>query len=180
MCPSASITSTASTIASMTNSSTAVKTLSRERYSRPVARCPTCHRRLRSGQSCPVHGGNAATAQPLAAASFEWPEPVGALLGSGGFASVWSLGERVITIAHASHDLARARMAREAEALRTIGTPAVPRCHDSGVLADGRAWVVMDLVRGANLADLSADGAMRSAEVVALGLAICDALEHVH
>ncbi|HEY5927176.1 MAG TPA: protein kinase [Kofleriaceae bacterium] len=189
--PSASTTSTASTIASMTNSSTALTTLSRERYSRIVARCPTCHRRLRSGQPCPTHrvGGDVVQAQQIVAPSFEWspvgdsqgpPEPVGALIGSGGFASVWALTDRVIKIAHASHELARARMAREAEALRAIGAPAVPRLHDSGVTADGRAWVVMDRVAGANLADLASEGPMRSAEVVALGLATLDALERVH
>ncbi|HEX5058124.1 MAG TPA: serine/threonine-protein kinase, partial [Kofleriaceae bacterium] len=146
-----------------------------------MARCTTCHRRLRSGQPCPLHGGASAEVQHSAAAAFEWKEPVGALIGSGGFASVWALdGNRVIKIAHASHDLARARMAREAEALRAIGAPAVPHCHDSGVLADGRAWVVMDRVAGANLADLACDAPLRSAEVVALGLACLDALERVH
>jgi hypothetical protein len=118
--------------------------------------------------------------QSITAAPFEWPSPVGALVGSGGFASVWSLADRVIKVAHASHELARARMVREAEAMTAIGAPAVPRCHDTGVLADGRAWIVMDRVSGANLADLTADGAMRTSEVVALGLAICDALESVH
>jgi tetratricopeptide (TPR) repeat protein len=71
-------------------------------------------------------------------------------------------------------------MAREAEALRAIGTPAVPRLHDSGVLADGRAWIVMDRITGTSVAELAADGAMRSSEAVALGLAALDALERVH
>src|ERR1044071_3799118 len=107
-----------------------------------MARCATCHRRLRTGQSCPLHGGDVATAAPMEAARFHWPEPLGPLLGAGGFASVWALTKGVIKIAHAGHELARARMAREAEALRAIGAPAVPHCHDSGVLADGRAWIV--------------------------------------
>lgn len=155
-------------------------TLSRGRYSRGVARCITCHRRLRAGQACPAHGGDVAPVPQIVAAPFAWRDPVGECLGSGGFASVWALDNRVIKIAHAGHDLARARMAREAEALRAIGAPGVPRRHDSGVLADGRAWVVMDRIRGASVADLTADGAMRTAEVVALGLATIDALERVH
>ncbi|HEY5947471.1 MAG TPA: serine/threonine-protein kinase, partial [Kofleriaceae bacterium] len=116
----------------------------------------------------------------VAVAPFAWREPVGELLGAGGFASVWALADRVIKIAHASHELARARMAREAEALQAIGAPAVPHCHDSGVLADGRAWIVMDRVRGTSLADLVAEGPLRTSEVVALGLATLDALESVH
>lgn len=149
-----------------------------------VARCSTCHRRLRSGHSCPAHGGAVAEVAPIAAAPFVWPEqsePIGTLLGAGGFASVWALGEdRVIKIAHASHDLARARMMREAEALRAIGAPWVPRCHDSGVLADGRAWIVMDRVTGMTLSDVSADGPMKTAEAVELGLSMLDGIERVN
>lgn len=145
-----------------------------------MARCATCHRRLKTGQGCPVHGGALAEASGIVATPFDWPEPVGDCLGTGGFASVWALTDRVVKVAHASHDLARARMAREAEALRAIGAPAVPRCHDSGVLPDGRAWIVMDRIDGDNLADLAADGPLRTTEGVALGLAILDALERVH
>jgi tetratricopeptide (TPR) repeat protein/tRNA A-37 threonylcarbamoyl transferase component Bud32 len=102
------------------------------------------------------------------------------LLGAGGFASVWSLREdRVIKIAHASHELARARLVREAEALRAIGAPWVPACHDSGVLPDGRAWIVMERVDGVTLSDITAEGQMRSADAVELGLAILEPLEHV-
>jgi eukaryotic-like serine/threonine-protein kinase len=127
-----------------------------------------------------VHGGAIAKVSRVHAAPPPWPEPVGACLGSGGFASVWSLTDRVVKLAHASHELARARMAREAEALCAIGAPAVPHCFDSGVLADGRAWIVMERIDGTNVAELTADGAMRAAEGVAVGLAILDALERVH
>ena len=71
-------------------------------------------------------------------------------------------------------------MAREAEALERIAPPAVPRMHETGVLADGRAYIVMDRVVGANLADLTAEGPMRTTEAAALGLAALDALERVH
>ena len=146
-----------------------------------MARCPTCHRRLKTGQSCLTHGGPVAEAATLEASPFAWPTAVGGCLGAGGFASVWALGgDRVVKIAHASHELARARIAREAEALRSIGAPAVPRCHDSGVLADGRAWIVMDRIAGAMLADVIADGLARPAEAVELGIAILEPLERVH
>jgi hypothetical protein len=103
------------------------------------------------------------------------------LLGAGGFASVWELGsDRVIKIAHASHDLSKARIAREAEAMRAVGAPGVPQIHDSGVLADGRAWIVMQRVVGATLSDVTADGGLRTRENVAIGLSILDALERVH
>jgi len=131
-----------------------------------------------------VHGGAVADVAPVAAEPFAWDAPVGELLGAGGFAAVWSLGDaRVIKVAHASHELARARMAREAEAMRAVAAVragVVPACHGSGVLADGRAYIVMDRIDGTTLADITADGSLRSPEAVALGVAILDVLEVVH
>jgi eukaryotic-like serine/threonine-protein kinase len=67
---------------------------------------------------------------------------------------VWAIPGGVLKVAHADHDLARARMAREAEALAAIGAPAVPRLDGNGVLDDGRAWIAMEQITGDNLADL--------------------------
>jgi len=98
----------------------------------------------------------------------------------GGFASVWELGnDRVIKVAHAAHELSRTRLAREAEALAAIGPPAVPRLHDQGKLHDGRAWLVMDRVRGTTIADLTTSP-VRIADALAAGVATLDALERVH
>jgi tetratricopeptide (TPR) repeat protein len=136
-----------------------------------------------------VHGGAPAVVDPVGEPDdVRAPErdplsggPVGPLLGSGGFASVWELeGGRVLKLAHASHDLARARLAREAEALGAIGAPAVPQLHGSGVLPDGRAWIVMDKVVGTTFTDLTIAGAMRAGEAVTIGLATLDALSRVH
>jgi tetratricopeptide (TPR) repeat protein len=108
-----------------------------------------------------------------------WREPVGACIGSGGFASVWAIPGGVLKVAHADHDLARARMAREAHALAAIGPPAVPRLVDHGVLADGRAWIAMERVAGDNLADLlTAPIALDRALAIATG--ILDALAAIH
>jgi tetratricopeptide (TPR) repeat protein len=98
----------------------------------------------------------------------------------GGFASVWELGgERVIKVNHAAHELTRARLAREAEALAAIGAPAVPRLHEQGKLPDGRAWIVMDRVRGTTVAELTT-APVRIADAIAIGIATLDALEQVH
>ncbi len=110
-----------------------------------------------------------------------WREPIGECIGAGGFASVWELGAgRVLKVAHAGHDLARARIAREAEALATIGAPAVPRIHGSGVLDDGRAWIAMERVSGHTLAKLTTKGPLPYAEAIVLGVAALSALERVH
>jgi tetratricopeptide (TPR) repeat protein len=110
-----------------------------------------------------------------------WPEPLGACLGAGGFAAVWELpGDRVLKVAHAGHELARARVAREAEALAAIGAPAVPRLDATGVLADGRAWLAMARIAGRTLGELVAAGPLDMAEVIALAIGLCDAVERIH
>jgi tetratricopeptide (TPR) repeat protein len=110
-----------------------------------------------------------------------WPDPLGACLGAGGFAAVWELpGDRVLKVAHAGHELARARIAREAEALAAIGAPAVPHLDATGVLADGRAWLAMERIAGRTLGELVAAGPLDVAEVIALAIGLCDAVERIH
>jgi tetratricopeptide (TPR) repeat protein len=115
-----------------------------------------------------------------------WDRPLTDLLGTGGFASVWAIdGGGVLKVAHADHDLARARLAREAEALAAIGSPAVPRLLDHGVLSDGRPWIAMERVVGPTLADLLATttstGTPQRIDLpLGLARAILDSLAHVH
>ncbi len=146
-----------------------------------LARCPSCHRRLESGQSCPAHGGSApvAAARDVGSAP-AWSRPLGAHIGSGGFASVWEIeGGGVFKIAHADHELARARIAREAEALATIGHPAVPKLVGTGVLDDGRPWIAMERIAGKTIAERISTG-VTEAEAIALGLATLDAMMRMH
>jgi tetratricopeptide (TPR) repeat protein len=109
-----------------------------------------------------------------------WAQPVGPRVGSGGFASVWAIPGGVLKVAHADHDLARARLAREAEALGAIGAPAVPRLDGHGVLADGRAWIAMEKIEGDNLADLTTAGPMRIERAVGIAAALLASLVRVH
>ncbi|TMQ18232.1 MAG: serine/threonine protein kinase, partial [Deltaproteobacteria bacterium] len=131
-----------------------------------------------------MHGGSAAPA-PRHEAGHEmgklpvWSAPVGACIGSGGFASVWAIPSGVLKVAHADHDLARARMAREAEALLAIGPPAVPRFDGHGVLDDGRAWIAMERVTGDNLGDLL-PAPIPIDRAIAIAIAILDALAPIH
>ena len=149
-----------------------------------MARCPTCLRRL-SGQTCATHGPvsvAAVTPHTETVAAPRWSQPLTACIGSGGFATVWEIaGEGgVFKVSHANHELARARMRREAEALAAIGAPAVPRLHGSGILDDGRAWIAMDKVVGTNVADLLAAGPIRIAAAIEIGDALLAALARVH
>ncbi len=148
-----------------------------------MARCPTCHRRLLTGRGCAQHGGAPAPADAGALGPAPaWTRPLGARIGSGGFAAVWEIAgtPNVLKVAHAGHELARARMRREAEALAAIGAPAAPRLHGSGVLDDGRAWLEMERITGTNLADLIAAGPMPIHLAIELAAGILDALVRVH
>jgi tetratricopeptide (TPR) repeat protein len=134
-----------------------------------------------AGAGCPAHGGAAAAPEPRHGGEVApvWSAPVGACIGSGGFAAVWEIPGGVLKVAHADHDLARARMAREAEALAAIGAPAVPRLAGHGVLDDGRAWIAMERITGASLGELvTAPIPLDRALEIAVG--ILDALARVH
>ncbi len=110
-----------------------------------------------------------------------WSEPIGRCIGTGGFASVWEiLSGGVLKVAHAGHELARARMAREAEAMAAAGSPAVPQLLGHGVLADGRAWIAMERIEGANLGDVIAAAPIRVDQAIALSLGILGALGRIH
>ncbi|HEY0990718.1 MAG TPA: protein kinase, partial [Kofleriaceae bacterium] len=145
-----------------------------------MARCSTCHRRLLAGRACPTHGGTPALeVHHERGAVPAWSSAVGDCIGSGGFASVWAIPTGVLKVAHADHDLARARMVREAEALEAIGAPAVPRCDGHGVLADGRAWIAMERIIGTALGDLLVSP-IRLDAALAMAAGILDALAAIH
>jgi tetratricopeptide (TPR) repeat protein len=142
-----------------------------------------------AGRACQAHDGAEHGAPPPqvhapeigrdSAVSPSWSEPVGARIGSGGFASVWEIPGGVLKVAHADHELARARMAREAEALAAVGAPWVPRFDGHGVLDDGRAWIAMERIIGDNLGDLLAMP-IRLDRALAIALGILDALAPIH
>ncbi len=111
----------------------------------------------------------------------DWAQPLGSLLGSGGFASVWEIvSGGVLKVAHADHELSRARLRREAEALERIGAPSVPEILGHGVLPDGRPWIAMERVKGPTLADLVSAGRIPLEDVIRIGGQVLDALAGVH
>jgi tetratricopeptide (TPR) repeat protein len=135
---------------------------------------------LLSGQVCGTHGGTPAPeARHGGVVAPVWREPVAACIGSGGFASVWAIPSGVLKVAHADHELARARMAREAEALGAIGAPAVPRLDGHGVLGDGRAWIAMERITGPSIGELVTQP-IQLDRALEIAVGILDALARVH
>jgi eukaryotic-like serine/threonine-protein kinase len=159
-----------------------------------MGRCARCHRRLAAGARCARDGGAAgdeavgpdgeATAPP------EPPEFPGhrvvRLLGAGGFASVWEAeadGPPVaVKVSHAGGPAVEEQFAREAEALRRVGSPHVPSLVATGVLPGGRAYIAMERLRSSPLsAHLEAMAAPPPwSQVSGLFGAVLDAVAAVH
>lgn len=108
--------------------------------------------------------------------------------GVGGMAAVWRArdertGEQVALKQIHPHlvadPTARARLEREAEALRLVDHPAIGRPRD---LVDdpGRPALVMDFVEGRPLAARIADGPLPAEEALAIAATIADALAVAH
>jgi len=84
--------------------------------------------------------------------------------------------------AAAAHDaVASDRLRREAEALGLAWHPNVVEVIDHGHLADGTAYLVMELLRGESLAArVKAKGRLRPRELLPIALDVCNALAAVH
>jgi tetratricopeptide (TPR) repeat protein len=92
-------------------------------------------------------------------------------------------GQRVaIKVARPDQPMATVRLLYEADALRAVGPPWVPRVHDSGQRPDGLAYLVMDFVELPTLAQVLAQGTapMTVGSFVPRAAALLDALAAVH
>lgn len=115
-------------------------------------------------------------------ARYEVREPVG----QGGMGVVYRAYDRVlareVALKILRPDLAGPdvgdRLAREARILARLEHPGVVPVHDAGTLADGRAYYVMKLVRGARLED--AVLGLPLAEVLRLFLRVCETVGFAH
>ncbi|MGK3993606.1 protein kinase domain-containing protein [Sorangium sp. So ce1024] len=157
-----------------------------------MSRCPLCHRRLPPAGACPRDGGAPPPPDERTPESPRRPRLPGfrvdGLLGQGGFSAVWAArreadGARVaLKVGRSSRGTIHARFRREADALRRVGPPHVPRVHGEGRLDDGRPWIAMDHVPGETLAEALAalPGPPEPAWAAARAAALLDALAAAH
>jgi len=68
------------------------------------------------------------------------------------------------------------RMRAEARTIAGLEHPGIVPLHDAGLLADGRLWYAMKLVRGCSLDELNAT----AAELLRVFLRICEAVSFAH
>jgi len=111
------------------------------------------------------------------------------VIGRGGFATVYAatndlLGTRVAVkvLAPLTDEADRRRFERECRVMGRVSThPSVVTVHHAGYSAEGRPYLVMELMEGGSLADrLRAGGPLGWAEAVDHGIAVAEALAHAH
>lgn len=110
---------------------------------------------------------------------------LGELLGSGGTARVYRAHDRdagtecAVKLFHRNAATLGPRRARETAILQGLDHPGVVGLHDAG-LEDGRAYLVVQLVEGEDLAERLLTGPLGLDEITAAALRLADALAHVH
>jgi len=105
-------------------------------------------------------------------------------LGAGAFGTVWLASDERLERDVAVKILPRERVVggrfeREARAAARLAHPAIVTLYEASVDDDG-AYLVSELVRGSTLDDLLQAGLLSDHDIVCIGIALCDALEHAH
>jgi hypothetical protein len=109
---------------------------------------------------------------------------LGRRLGAGGFGAVHEAVDEVLDRCVAvkvipSDGATPVRARREAVAAARLEHPGIVAIYDAGE-EDGARYLVSELVEGHTLAQLEQAGALTDRDVLRVGLALCDALQHAH
>jgi eukaryotic-like serine/threonine-protein kinase len=105
-------------------------------------------------------------------------------LGAGAYGTVWMAGderlERDVAVKIMPRErIVTGRFEREARAAARLSHPAIVTLYEASVDDDG-AYLVSELVRGTSLDRLLTAGRLSDLDVVSIGIAVCEALEHAH
>lgn len=107
------------------------------------------------------------------------------LIGRGGVGQVWQADDtrldRRVAVKTLTHDVDEdvQRFEREVRTLATLNHPSIVTIHDAGE-HDGTAYLVMELVEGASLADELADGPLDPDRAVRIAASVADGLAVAH
>jgi serine/threonine protein kinase len=105
-------------------------------------------------------------------------------LGAGAFGTVWLARDERLEREVAVKILPRERVIggrfeREARAAARLSHPGIVTLYEASVDDDG-AYLVSELVRGKTLDALLQEGRLSDRDIIAIGIALCDALAHAH
>jgi hypothetical protein len=105
-------------------------------------------------------------------------------LGAGAFGTVWlaydeRLDREVAVKIVPRERIVGGRFEREARAAARLAHPGIVTLYEAGADDEG-AYLVSELVRGQTLGGLLDEGRLSDRDVVAIGIALCDALAHAH
>ena len=107
-------------------------------------------------------------------------------LGAGGFGVVWRAHDlklerdvAVKAVPRSGSEPERARTEREALAAARLNHPGIVALYEFGY-DDEAIYLVSELVEGATLGDLTAEGALSDRDVARIGHALSEALQHAH
>ncbi len=105
-------------------------------------------------------------------------------LGAGGFGTVWLAHDerldRPVAVKRVPLDGGESpRAEREALAAARLAHPGIVALYEAG-RDDHAYYLVSELVRGRTLGELERAGDLSDLDVVRIGVALCDALEHAH
>src|SRR5262249_37071114 len=111
---------------------------------------------------------------------------IGAVVGEGGMGTVYRARDRVldrdvalkVLRADVAAPEAATRLRREARILARLEHPGIVPVHDGGLLADGRVYYVMKLVRGERLEQFAREAPL--AEALRLFLRVCETVGFAH
>jgi tRNA A-37 threonylcarbamoyl transferase component Bud32/tetratricopeptide (TPR) repeat protein len=117
------------------------------------------------------------------------PYEIVAAIGAGGMGEVFKARDErlardvaIKVVAEYSTDSARARerFKREARAVAALQHPNICAIYDVGETADGRAFIVMELLQGETLRQRIANGPLDQRVILEVGVALADALQAAH
>ncbi|HEX8977232.1 MAG TPA: serine/threonine-protein kinase, partial [Solirubrobacteraceae bacterium] len=105
-------------------------------------------------------------------------------LGAGAFGTVWLASDERLERDVAVKLLPRERIVggrfeREARVAARLSHPGIVTLYEAS-MDDQGAYLVSELVRGATLEQLLDEGRLSDRDIINIGVALCDALEHAH
>jgi eukaryotic-like serine/threonine-protein kinase len=105
-------------------------------------------------------------------------------LGAGGFGTVWMAHDerldRPVAVKKVPLEGGESpRAEREARSAARLAHPGIVALYEAG-RDDEAYYLVSELVRGSTLGELEREGALSDRDVVRIGAALCDALDHAH